>query len=153
GGRPRRPDPAAASARTRQKRRRVEPLPWLKPGVFLGALVPLISIALRGSRGELGANPIARVENELGLSALVFLLAALACSPAWLPPLEAYSPAGLFGRDPGRHALHLAGEARHQSAAALRRAAGGAAGHTRGRLAPETLGIGQPGYRHARANN
>ena len=56
--------------------------PWLKPGIFLGALVPLASVALRALGGLLNANPIAQVENELGLSALIFLLAALACTPA-----------------------------------------------------------------------
>jgi sulfoxide reductase heme-binding subunit YedZ len=101
GDRPRRADPPAAGNRARPKRRRVEPLPWLKPGVFLGALVPLISIALRGSRGELGANPIARVENELGLAALVFLLAALACTPAkrlwgWTWQMRIRRELGLF---------------------------------------------------------
>src|SRR5207245_7269483 len=101
GGRPRRPQPPPPTIPTRQKRRRVEPLPWLKPGVFLGALVPLISIALRGSRGDLGANPIARVENELGLSALVFLLAALACTPAkrlwgWTWQMRIRRELGLF---------------------------------------------------------
>ncbi len=47
------------------------PLPWLKPGIFLGALAPLVSIALRAGQGELSANPIAEAENELGLAALV----------------------------------------------------------------------------------
>jgi sulfoxide reductase heme-binding subunit YedZ len=56
--------------------------PWLKPGIFLGALTPLASIVLRALGGALNANPIAEVENELGLSALIFLLAALACTPA-----------------------------------------------------------------------
>ena len=57
-------------------------MPWLKPGIFLGALVPLISLGLRWSQDALGANPIAQVENELGLTALIFLMAALACTPA-----------------------------------------------------------------------
>ncbi len=56
--------------------------PWLKPGIFLGALVPLASLVVRAFGGLLNANPIAQVENELGLSALIFLLAALACTPA-----------------------------------------------------------------------
>lgn len=60
----------------------MEPMPWLKPGIFLGALVPLISLGLRWSQDALGANPIAQVENELGLTALIFLMAALACTPA-----------------------------------------------------------------------
>jgi sulfoxide reductase heme-binding subunit YedZ len=54
---------------------------WLKPGLFIGALVPLASIALRALGGSLSANPIAEVENELGLAALIFLIASLACTP------------------------------------------------------------------------
>jgi len=55
---------------------------WLKPGLIIGALAPLASIALRGLTGSLDANPIAQVENELGLAALIFLIASLACTPA-----------------------------------------------------------------------
>lgn len=57
------------------------PYPWLKPGIFLGGLVPLAYAVVRAWRGELGANPIAQVENELGLTALIFLVATLACTP------------------------------------------------------------------------
>jgi methionine sulfoxide reductase heme-binding subunit len=60
---------------------RRRPLPWLSPAVLLGATVPLLSIGLRARRGELGANPIAEALNELGLLALVFLIASLACTP------------------------------------------------------------------------
>src|SRR3981081_2465544 len=75
--------------------------PWLKPGIFLGALVPLASIMLRAFGGLLNANPIAQVENELGLSALIFLLAALACTPArrlfhWSWPARVRRDLGLF---------------------------------------------------------
>jgi sulfoxide reductase heme-binding subunit YedZ len=75
--------------------------PWLKPGIFLGALVPLASIVLRAVGGLLNANPIAQVENELGLSALIFLLAALACTPArrvfhWSWPVRVRRELGLF---------------------------------------------------------
>src|SRR5205807_1254977 len=57
------------------------PLPWLKPAVLTGGLVPLAAIGLRLARGALGANPIAEALNELGLMALVFLVASLACTP------------------------------------------------------------------------
>ena len=82
-------------------RRRAEALPWLKPGIFLGGLVPLISIGLRGSQHALGANPIAEVENELGLTAFIFLIAALACTPAkhllgWTWPMRVRRELGLF---------------------------------------------------------
>lgn len=63
-------------------RPRATPLPWLKPGIFVGALAPLTSIALRAAQGTLNANPIAQIENELGLAALIFLVGSLACTPA-----------------------------------------------------------------------
>jgi sulfoxide reductase heme-binding subunit YedZ len=62
--------------------RRSEPMPWLKPGIFLGALTPLASIIWRAFDGGLSANPIAQIENELGLTALIFLVASLVCTPA-----------------------------------------------------------------------
>ena len=55
--------------------------PWLKPAVFTGGLVPVATIVLRGIRSELGADPIAQALNQLGLMALVFLIATLACTP------------------------------------------------------------------------
>jgi len=54
---------------------------WLKPAVFTGALVPLAAILWNAARGNLGANPIAEALNELGLTALVFLLLSLAATP------------------------------------------------------------------------
>jgi methionine sulfoxide reductase heme-binding subunit len=54
---------------------------WLKPAVFAGALVPLAAILWNAAHGNLGANPIAEALNELGLTALVFLLGSLACTP------------------------------------------------------------------------
>jgi sulfoxide reductase heme-binding subunit YedZ len=61
-----------------------KPLAWLKPGVFAGSLVPLVAIVSGAARGSLGANPVAEALNELGLLALVFLVASLACTPAKL---------------------------------------------------------------------
>ncbi len=66
--------PAAAPA-AKQK------LPWLKPGVLIGALVPLALLLLRAARHALGADPVARALNQLGLLALIFLLASLAATP------------------------------------------------------------------------
>ena len=59
-----------------------EPYPWLKPGIFLGGLAPLLFTFTRALQGSLSANPIAQIENELGLTALIFLVASLACTPA-----------------------------------------------------------------------
>jgi methionine sulfoxide reductase heme-binding subunit len=81
---------------------RARPLPWLKPGVFVGSLVPLAVILLRGAAGELGANPIAEALNQLGLVALVFVVAALACTPlktmlGWTWPIRLRRMLGRFG--------------------------------------------------------
>lgn len=43
--------------------------------------MPAIGIAIRAWRGTLGANPVAEALNELGLLALVFLVASLAMTP------------------------------------------------------------------------
>ena len=58
--------------------------PWLKPGVAVGALVPLAWMVADAVRGTLGADPIAIALNRLGLLALIFLWASLACTPARL---------------------------------------------------------------------
>ena len=81
---------------------RARSLPWLKPGVFVGALAPLAAILWRAAHGELGANPIAQALNQLGLVALVFLVAALACTPlktffGWTWPIRLRRMLGLFG--------------------------------------------------------
>ena len=55
--------------------------PWLKRGAFTAAFVPLASILLDAARRQLGADPVAEALNRLGLTALVFLVAALACTP------------------------------------------------------------------------
>jgi sulfoxide reductase heme-binding subunit YedZ len=57
------------------------PLPWLKPAVLTGSLVPIAAIMMRASVNALGPDPIAQALNQLGLIALVFLIAALACTP------------------------------------------------------------------------
>jgi methionine sulfoxide reductase heme-binding subunit len=74
---------------------------WLKPGIFLGSLGPLVAVVWRALAGTLSANPIAQVENELGLTALVLLLASLACTPArrvfgWTWPVRVRRELGLL---------------------------------------------------------
>lgn len=81
---------------------RWRPYPWLEPGVLVGALVPCAAIVIRGVRGELGANPIAQALNQLGLIALVLLVAALTCTPlklvfGWSWPLRIRRMLGLLG--------------------------------------------------------
>lgn len=56
-------------------------LVWLKPGVLIGALVPLVVLIDAAFRGQLGADPIAIALNRLGLTALILLLASLAATP------------------------------------------------------------------------
>jgi methionine sulfoxide reductase heme-binding subunit len=78
-----------------------QPYPWLKPGIFVGALVPLASIVARANLDALGADPVAKIENELGLAALVLLVASLACTPArrllgWTWPIRIRRELGLF---------------------------------------------------------
>lgn len=43
--------------------------------------MPLAAILIRAGTGGLGADPIAEALNQLGLVALIFLLASLACTP------------------------------------------------------------------------
>jgi sulfoxide reductase heme-binding subunit YedZ len=81
--------------------RRQVPFPWLKPGVFVGALVPLAGLVLQAVRGTLGADPVAIALNRLGLLALIFLIASLACTPAklllgWTWPIRIRRMLGLF---------------------------------------------------------
>ena len=78
------------------------PYPWLKPAVFVGSLTPIAALLLHALRGELGANPISQVLNQLGLVALVFLVAALTCTPlktlfGWTWPLRLRRMLGLYG--------------------------------------------------------
>jgi len=60
---------------------RPRPLTWLVPAVLTGAAAPFVVLAWKAATGRLGANPIATALNQLGLLALVFLVACLACTP------------------------------------------------------------------------
>ena len=77
------------------------PLPWLKPGLFVGALVPLAVLLWRAAHGTLGADAIAVGLNQLGYLALVLLMASLACTPlkiltGWTWPVRVRRMLGLF---------------------------------------------------------
>ena len=77
------------------------PLPWLNSGILVGASAPALSILLRARSGDLGANPIAEALNELGLMALVLLIASLACTPlrtmlGWTWPIRIRRLLGLL---------------------------------------------------------
>lgn len=82
--------------------RRLPKLAWLQPAVLVGSLVPMVVIAVKAATGHLGANPVATALNQLGLLALIFLLASLACTPAkivfgWKWPLKVRKTLGLLG--------------------------------------------------------
>jgi sulfoxide reductase heme-binding subunit YedZ len=67
--------------------RKAEPTakqPWLQPAVFVGALIPLVVLGVRAERGTLGADPIAIALNQLGLLALIALVASLLATPVRL---------------------------------------------------------------------
>lgn len=75
-------------------------LDWLVPAVVCGSLVPFASIAWRIARHRLGANPVATALNQVGLLALIFLIASLSCSPlkiafGWTWPLRIRRTLGL----------------------------------------------------------
>ncbi|HSP20419.1 MAG TPA: protein-methionine-sulfoxide reductase heme-binding subunit MsrQ [Myxococcaceae bacterium] len=77
------------------------PLPWLKPGLFAGALLPLASLLWRVAHRTLGADAVAIGLNQLGYLALVFLMASLACTPlkiltGWTWPIRVRRMLGLF---------------------------------------------------------
>lgn len=66
-----------------------------------GSLIPFAVLLWHAARGELGANPIATAMNQLGLLALVFLCASLACTPLkilfdWKWPIRVRKTLGLF---------------------------------------------------------
>jgi sulfoxide reductase heme-binding subunit YedZ len=66
-----------------------------------GSLVPLVVIGVRAASGQLGANPVATALNQLGLLALVLLIASLACTPLkiafkWTWPMRIRRTLGLM---------------------------------------------------------
>ena len=78
-----------------------KPLPWLKPGLLVGGLVPGVAILVLAARGTLAADPIAEALNRFGLLALVFLVASLTCTPlktlfGWTWPIRVRRMLGLF---------------------------------------------------------
>ena len=54
---------------------------WLVPALITGWLVPLVWLGYRAATRALGANPIATALNQIGLLALVLLVASLCCTP------------------------------------------------------------------------
>jgi methionine sulfoxide reductase heme-binding subunit len=56
-------------------------LSWLIPALITGWLVPFVWLGYRAATRALGANPIATALNQIGLLALVLLVASLCCTP------------------------------------------------------------------------
>lgn len=78
-----------------------KPYAWLKPGVFIGCLIPPALMIVQALRGQLGADPVAIALNRLGLLALITLLASMAATPlrlalGWSWPLRLRRMLGLF---------------------------------------------------------
>ena len=74
---------------------------YLKPTVFLLALLPLGRLVWLGSAGELGANPIEFITRSMGTWTLVFLCLSLAMTPArmltgWTGFIQLRRMLGLF---------------------------------------------------------
>lgn len=74
---------------------------WLKPSVFMLALLPLVWLAWRALTDGLGANPVETLNRFLGDWALRFLLIALAVTPLrrlthWAPLARLRRMLGLF---------------------------------------------------------
>jgi sulfoxide reductase heme-binding subunit YedZ len=73
----------------------------LKPGLFAGALIPLVVLGWRVAHRTLGADAVAIGLNQLGYLALVFLISSLACTPlkiltGWTWPVRIRRMLGLF---------------------------------------------------------
>lgn len=77
------------------------PVPWLKPGVFVGCLVPIPVMIWRGFHGQLPADAVASVLNQFGYLALTMLVASLLSTPlkiltGWSWPIRLRRMLGLF---------------------------------------------------------
>lgn len=88
---------AAAQSRARP----FKPYAWLKPGVFVGCLIPLAVLVAEAANKTLGADPVAIALNRLGLLALILLLASLSATPlrltfGWSWALRLRRMLGLF---------------------------------------------------------
>jgi sulfoxide reductase heme-binding subunit YedZ len=85
-----------------RKRSGITSLGWINPAVIVGSLAPLAMLLWLALRRQLGANPVAEALNQLGLVALVLLLASLACTPlrilfGWNWPFRLRRTFGLLG--------------------------------------------------------
>ena len=75
--------------------------PWLRVLVHLLGALPLAWIPYEYFAGRLSVNPIQDVEQQLGHTAVYFLMASLACTPlntlfGWREPLKRRRALGLY---------------------------------------------------------
>lgn len=80
---------------------RHDPIARSKPVVFLSCLLPLGWLIWNTTQGQLGPDPVARLEHETGIWALRILLATLAITPlrqfsGWNPLIRYRRMLGLF---------------------------------------------------------
>ncbi|XXR86450.1 protein-methionine-sulfoxide reductase heme-binding subunit MsrQ [Sorangium sp. So ce406] len=97
--------PATPAGTTRTPPRAGAPagrkLAWLPPAIVTGGLIPLVVLGLRAATGALGPNAVAEALNQLGLLALVLLVASLAATPlrlasGWTFPIRIRKALGLL---------------------------------------------------------
>lgn len=74
---------------------------YLEPAIITGWLLTLVQLGYRVATHRLGANPIATALNQLGLLALVLLVASLCATPlkltlGWTWPLRVRRSVGLL---------------------------------------------------------
>jgi sulfoxide reductase heme-binding subunit YedZ len=70
--------------------------------VLIGGIIPLIWLLYRLINNQLGADPVALLQNQIGLIALLFVFAAMSCRPAkimlgWTWPMRVRRMFGVFG--------------------------------------------------------
>ena len=83
------------------KTSRLSSLDWLRWTVHIAGILPALWIAALGLAGELTVNPYQAVEQRTGRIALIFLMLALACTPAnlllgWRQALRHRRTLGLY---------------------------------------------------------
>jgi len=74
---------------------------WIKAGVFLLALTPVVRLVIAAFQDQLGANPIEKITHTTGYWTLTFLLITLSATPlrmltSWFWPIRLRRMLGLF---------------------------------------------------------
>lgn len=74
---------------------------WVKAGIFLLALLPLLNLIIAGLQDNLGANPVEKITHSTGFWTLSFLMISLSATPlrklsGWSWPIRLRRMLGLF---------------------------------------------------------